>query len=152
LSTRRLYSYGVGLGKLRTAAQNLQVPLQLVDELRQADAVVTLKSYYRKRPQPLIEAEDRRIPVYVLRSNTLVQMESFLAELFGVAVETDPLDMAMREAQEAIRQVMSGTPSIDLRPQPSSVRRQQHLAARSANLISHSYGREPQRYVRIYGE
>ena len=93
-----------------------------------------------------------RIPVYVLRSNTLVQMEGFLAEMFGVAVENDPLDTAMREAQEAIKQIMSGASSVDLRPQPSAVRRQQHQAVRSANLISHSYGREPQRYVRIYRE
>ncbi len=150
--TRRLYAYGVGLSKLRTAAYNLHVPVQIVDELRQADAVVTLKSYYRKRPQPLIEAEERRIPVYVLRSNTLVQMEGFLAEMFGVSAESDPLDTAMREAQEAIRQIMSGASSVDLRPQPAAVRRQQHLAVRSANLISHSYGREPQRFVRIYRE
>jgi hypothetical protein len=150
LPLRRLYAYGVGLSKLRTAAQHLRVPVQLVDELRQADAVVTLKSYYRKRPQPIQEAEERRIPVYVLRSNTLIQMESFLAELFGVTMEADPLDSAMREAQDAIRQVMAGATSVDLRPQPAAVRRQQHQAARTANLISHSHGREPQRYVRIY--
>lgn len=149
---RRLYSYGVGLGKLRTAAQHLRVPVQLVDDLRQADAVVTLKSYYRKRPQALIEAEERRVPVYVLRSNTLLQMESFLAEMFGIAADNDPLDAAMREAQDAIRQVMSGASSVDLRPQPAEVRRQQHQAARSANLVSHSFGREPQRHVRILRE
>lgn len=149
LATRRLYSYGVGLGKLRAAAQSLHVPLQLVDDLRQADAMVTLKSYYRKHPQPVAQAEERRIPVYVLRSNTLVQMESFLAELFGIEREENPLDSAMREAQEAIHQVLAGAPAVDLRPQPSAVRRQQHLAARSANLVSHSYGREPQRFVRI---
>lgn len=150
LPLRRLYAYGVGLGKLRTAAQHLRVPMQLVDDLRHADAVVTIKSYYRKRPQPVLEAEERRIPVYVLRSNTLVQMEGFLAELFGVPMETDPLDTAMREAQDAIRQVMAGAASVDLRPQPAAVRRQQHQAARTANLISHSQGSEPQRYVRIY--
>jgi hypothetical protein len=61
------------------------VPAQFVDDLRRADVVVTLKSYYRKRPQPVVEAEERRLPVYVLRSNTLIQMESFLADLFGVS-------------------------------------------------------------------
>ena len=30
------------------------------------------------------------------------------------------------------------------------IRRQQHEMAREANLVSHSYGREPQRHVRIF--
>ena len=127
------------------------VPVQFVDDLRRTDVVVTLKSYYRKRPALIMEAEERSLPVYVLRSNTQIQMEGFLADLFGVTPQSgDSLDSAMREAQEAIRRVLSGTPSIDLNPQPPAVRRQQHMAVRSANLVSHSYGRDPQRHVRIY--
>jgi stage III sporulation protein SpoIIIAA/predicted RNase H-like HicB family nuclease len=153
LALQRIYSYGVGLNKLRTAAQRMGVPAQFVDDLRRADVVVTLKSYYRKRPQPIVEAEERRLPVYVLRSNTLIQMESFLADLFGVSDELgDTLDSAMRETQEAIRRVLTGAQSVDLSPQPSSVRRQQHQAARTANLLSHSHGRDPYRHVRILRE
>ena len=148
---RRIYSYGVGLNKLRSTALRMGVPVQFVDDLRRTDVVVTLKSYYRKRPALILEAEERSLPVYVLRSNTQIQMEGFLADLFGVTPQSgDSLDSAMREAQEAIRRVLSGTPSIDLNPQPPAVRRQQHMAVRSANLVSHSYGRDPQRHVRIY--
>ncbi|MER2599994.1 MAG: R3H domain-containing nucleic acid-binding protein [Caldilineales bacterium] len=150
LSLRRIYSYGVGLNKLRTSAQRMGVPVQFVEDLRRADVVVTLKSYYRKRPLPLVEAEERRLPVYVLRSNTQIQMENFLADLFGVGNDHgDSLDSAMREAQEAIRRIMTGASFVDLSPQPASVRRQQHQAARTANLISHSHGRDPYRHVRI---
>ena len=153
LTLQRIYSYGVGLGKLRTSAQRMGVPAQFVDDLRRADVMVTLKSYYRKRPQPIVEAEERRMPVYVLRSNTLVQMESFLADLFGVSDGLgDTLDLAMRETQDAIRRVLTGAQSVDLSPQPSSVRRQQHQAVRTANLISHSHGRDPYRHVRILRE
>ena len=148
---RRIYSYGVGLNKLRSTALRMGVPVQFVDDLRRTDVVVTLKSYYRKRPALIMEAEERSLPVYVLRSNTQIQMEGFLADLFGVTPQSgDSLDLAMREAQEAIRRVLSGAPSIDLNPQPPAVRRQQHMAVRSANLVSHSYGRDPQRHVRIY--
>ncbi|MEA3337251.1 MAG: R3H domain-containing nucleic acid-binding protein [Chloroflexota bacterium] len=152
-TTRRIYAYGVGLNKLRTAAQRMKVPIQLVDDIRRADVFVTLKSYYRKRPQPITEAEERNLPIYVLRSNTVLQLENFLADVFGIPTDAgDALDSAMREAQEAIKRVTSGASSVDLRPQPSSVRRQQHQAARSAKLISHSYGRDPNRHVRIYRE
>ncbi|MFZ2486522.1 MAG: R3H domain-containing nucleic acid-binding protein [Anaerolineae bacterium] len=150
LPLRRIFAYGVGLNKLRSTAQRMGVPALFVDDLRRADVVVTLKSYYRKRPQPIVEAEDQRMPVYVLRSNTQIQMESFLADLFGVTNDLgDNLDAAMRETQEAIRRVLTGVPAVDLTPQPSSVRRQQHQAARTANLISHSHGRDPYRHVRI---
>jgi len=153
LALQRIYAYGVGLNKLRTTAQRMGAPAQFVDDLRRADVLVTLKSYYRKRPQPIVEAEERRLPVYVLRSNTLLQMESFLADLFGVSDQLgDSLDTAMREAQEAIRRVLTGAQSVDLSPQPSTVRRQQHQAARTANLISHSHGRDPYRHVRILRE
>ncbi len=153
LALQRIYAYGVGLNKLRTTAQRMGVPALFVDDLRRADVLVTLKSYYRKRPQPIVEAEERRMPVYVLRSNTLIQMESFLADLFGVSDQLgDSLDTAMREAQEAIRRVLTGAQSVDLSPQPATVRRQQHQAARTANLISHSHGRDPYRHVRILRE
>ncbi|HRX01557.1 MAG: AAA family ATPase [Anaerolineae bacterium] len=150
MQLKRIYSYGVGLNKLRTAAMRLGVPAQFVDDVRRADVLVTLKSYYRKRPAPIQEAEERSLPVYVLRSNTLIQMEGFLADLFDITTDhEDSLDTAMREAQEAIRLIMSGAPAVDLSPQPSSVRRQQHQAARVANLVSHSHGRDPHRHVRI---
>lgn len=153
LALQRIYAYGVGLNKLRTTAQRMGVPALFVDDMRRADVLVTLKSYYRKRPQPIVEAEDRRMPVYVLRSNTQIQMESFLADLFGVSDQLgDGLDTAMREAQEAIRRVLTGAQAVDLSPQPPSVRRQQHQAARTANLISHSHGRDPYRHVRILRE
>ncbi len=45
--------------------------------------VITLKNYYRRRPQQLQEAEALGKPVYVLRSNTGTQMETVLAGVFG---------------------------------------------------------------------
>jgi hypothetical protein len=80
----RVYAYGVGKNRLRQAAQNLHLPVELTEELRRADGVITLKSYYRRRPQPITEAERRGVPIYVLRSNTVSQMESCLADIFGL--------------------------------------------------------------------
>jgi stage III sporulation protein SpoIIIAA len=147
----RVHTYGVGKNRLRQAAQNLHLPVELEDELRQANAVITLKSYYRRRPQPLADAERRGIPIYVLRSNTVAQMESCLADVFGLSVaDLDPLTIALRETEDAIRKVLSGRKSADLTPQNSYIRRQQHEMARQANLVSHSYGKEPRRHVRIF--
>ena len=147
----RIYPYGVSRGRLLQAAQNLGVNILTVDALEQANAVITLKNYFRKHPQPIADAERRRIPVYVLRSNTVNQVETCLGDIFGIPViSEDPTAQAIAETQEAIRRVLAGSASEDLPPATAEVRRMQHEMARSANLVSHSYGNEPRRRVRIF--
>lgn len=147
----KIYPYGIGQNRLRQAARTLRVPINIVDDLDDADILMTLKSYYRKHPQPITEAERMGKPVYVLRSNTVIQMESCLADIFSLSErEVDPASVAMRETQDAIRKVMGGTRSVELSPQSAHIRREQHQLARQANLVSHSLGREPYRRVRIY--
>jgi len=151
--TVRVYPYGISQNRLRQAAMNLHLPVHLAEDVHHADALMTSKSFYRKRPQPVSEAERLGVPVYVLRSNTLNQMESSLADIFELSPEeTDPFSSAMRETQEAIRKVLTGARAVELSPQVSSIRRYQHEMARRYNLISHSRGREPRRRVRIYRE
>jgi predicted RNA-binding protein Jag len=58
--------------------------------------------------------------------------------------------IAMRETEQAINSVLSGKKSVDLTPRNSYIRRLQHELARQANLVSHSYGKDPQRHVRIF--
>ena len=147
----RVFPYGIGQNRLRSAASTLNVPVQIVDNLSQADVVMTLKNYYRQQPQPLMDAERRNVPIYVLRSNTVTQMEQCLVDIFQIP--TDPVDVfteAMRETQEGIQQVMNGSTTIELQPRSAAIRSQQHQLVRAANLISHSYGREPYRRVRIF--
>jgi hypothetical protein len=60
------------------------------------------------------------------------------------------VERAIAETQEAIRRVLAGAASEELRPASAEVRRLQHEMARSSNLVSHSYGNEPRRRVRIF--
>ena len=148
----RIYPYGIGQNRLRTAASTLKVPVQIVDNLNAADAVMTIKNYYRQQPAPILEAERRNIPIYILRSNTVMQMEQCLVDIFHIPSDpVDVFDEAMRETQEGIQRVLNGSSDdIELSPQSATIRSQQHQLARAANLISHSYGREPYRRVRIF--
>jgi stage III sporulation protein SpoIIIAA len=148
----KIYPYGVARNRLRQAAQEMIVPIEILDDLEGADAVLTLKNHYRNRPRLLVEAEDDGIPIYVLRSNTLTQIQNFIAGLFDLDTNEDNLTRALRETQEAIHKVIAGQRMIELSPQNSYIRRRQHEMARSFNLISHSRGKEPRRRVRIYRE
>ena len=96
------------------------------------------------------EAETRGIPIYVLKSNTVVQMQACLTNLF--VLDSDPRDAAMREMEEAIGLVRTESRPVELSPQNAFVRRLQHQAAEAANLVSKSRGREPFRRVRVYPE
>lgn len=146
----KLYPYGLSQERLEQAARTLRMPIQIVNDVSQANGVVTMKNYYRKRPPIITDAERRGVPVYVLRSNTIAQMEGLLEDLFGVGEQADPTDTALSEARAAIDQVLQGAHSVELEPQNAYMRRRQHELIRQANLFSRSLGKEPRRRVRIY--
>jgi hypothetical protein len=114
----------------------------------EADVVMTLKSEYRQKTAALREAEERGLPIYVLKSNTIVQMEASLTSIFSL--EVDPREAALHEAEEAIGLVMQQAEPVELSPQNAYIRRLQHQMAERANLVSRSRGREPYRRVRLY--
>ena len=104
-----------------------------------ADAVVTLRNYYRRKPSALRDAESNGIPIYVLKTNTILQMENLLASLFDL--EADPSEAALRETAEAIGLVQAsrqsdGAGSAErLHPAPAAPdggAQQPHVAAPAA--------------------
>jgi stage III sporulation protein SpoIIIAA len=148
-----VYPYGVAKNRLEQAARYLQVPVVVTADAGQSEAIVTIKSYYRRRPPLIEDAERGGTPIYVLRSNTVSQMEQFLSELFDLRrapTSNHSLDSAMQETQQAIDEILNGSRSIDLAPTSAYIRRLQHQMARQANLFSQSFGKEPRRRVRIY--
>ncbi len=147
----RVFSYGVARNRILQAGQTLGVRVELVDELSDADVLLTLKNYYRRRRRIISDAEQKRKPIYVLRANTVNQIENFLVEALNLEVAPpDPFERAISEAEQAIGLIQSGQRTVDLSPAGSAVRRYQHQLARQANLVSHSYGKEPNRHVRIF--
>ena len=155
LQTIRIYPYGVARNRLMQASKRLGVPAVIVREAGEADALVTLRSYYRNRQRTVVDAEERGMPIYVLRSNTANQIEQFLSDLFNLPSmqsASSEIDYVRQQTQQAIQAVLNGERWVDLPPGPSLVRRLQHEMARSAELTSHSYGKEPRRHVRIFRE
>ncbi len=153
IRTVRVFPYGVARNRLMQAAKRLGVPVLVVRELEEADVVMTLRAYYRAREQAIVEAEERGMQIYALRANTIAQMEQSLASLFNLP-EDSPLpgdmDTAAGQMQSAIEAVLGGQRFVDLPPASAAIRRMQHEMARQAQLVSHSYGKEPNRRVRIF--
>jgi hypothetical protein len=145
---RRIFPFGVSRRRLEQAISQMGISAVIVEQLGDANAVITMRSYYRRKPQILRDAEDRGIPIYVIRSNTVSQMEQSLLSMRSERGQ-DPVVSALEEAEEAIDQVMRGQQAADLSPQNAYVRRLQHLLAQRYNLTSRSLGQEPERRVRI---
>jgi stage III sporulation protein SpoIIIAA len=148
LPTLRVLPHGVNRKRLDQAIKELRLPVIIARDSSEADVVMTLKAEYRQKTAGLREAEDRGLPIYVLKSNTIVQMGASLTSIFSL--EIDPREAALREAEEAIGMVMHDSAPIELSPQNAYIRRLQHQMAERANLISRSRGREPYRRVRLY--
>ncbi|MEA3349759.1 MAG: R3H domain-containing nucleic acid-binding protein, partial [Chloroflexota bacterium] len=155
LKEQRIFSYGVARNRLRQAAKQLKVPIKIETNVKQAQVVVTLRHHFRKRTQPIIEAEDLGIPLYVLRSDTRKRLQQFLSDLFDLSSSPSSIndeEAALKQAQKAIRAVLDGERWVELKPNSSYIRRLQHQMARQANLSSYSHGKEPHRRVRIFRE
>ncbi len=178
----RIYPFGVSRNRLSDAIDHLRVPAIIVRESREADVVMTLKNYFRTKPQPIREAENHGTPIYVLRSNTSAQMEHALTALLPPTIEQEELVVplapppaaapaapraataakrrpsgsgvaaALEETEDAIGAVISGMHSMVLAPQTKYVRRLQHQLADRYNIGSRSKGKEPNRRVELYRE
>ncbi len=148
LPTLRVFPHGISRKRLEQAVKELQLPVIVARLVDEADVVMTLRSEYRQKGPTIREAEERALPVYVLKANTIVQMQGSLTSIF--ALEVDPREAALRETEEAIGLVIRETQPVELAPQNAYVRRLQHQMAERANVVSRSRGREPYRRVRLY--
>jgi hypothetical protein len=149
---QRIYPFGISRKRLLQAIHDTASGATVAERLEDADIVLTDRSYYRRKPQALREAESRGLPLYVLKNNTLLQMQQALLSFQGNkggTVRQDPVLDAMNEAEEAIHTVMQQDRPVELTPQRAYIRRLQHELAQRFNLDSQSRGREPQRRVRI---
>lgn len=148
---RKVYPLGVSLSRLREAIRETGANVSIAERVEEADAVMTLRAGFRKRSPELRLAESRRIPVAVIKHNTVLQMEKSLRALAKGGVATDAVTSALSEAEDAISQIHAGRQSsVDLAPQNPYIRKLQHQLATDQALESVSRGREPNRRVRIH--
>ncbi|HEV7604168.1 MAG TPA: R3H domain-containing nucleic acid-binding protein [Candidatus Limnocylindrales bacterium] len=148
LPTLRVLPQGISRKRLEQAIRDLQLPVVIARDVDEADVVMTLRNEYKQKTPLLRDAEDRALPIYVLKSNTIPQMQSSLTSIFSL--EIDPREAALRETEDAIESVLSSSEAVELSPQNAYIRRLQHQMAERANLVSRSRGREPYRRVRLY--
>ncbi len=148
----RVYPFGVSRSRVEQVLRSLPMKVDLVHDIRNADVLLTTKSYYRTKPQTIRSAEEVGTPIYVLRKNSSLQIEQALRSMQGADEPEEAMAQAMREVEDAVGRVLAGEPSIELSPQGSYIRRLQHQVAERNHLSSRSIGKEPGRRVTISRE
>ena len=143
----KVYPFGLSWSRLEDAARGLGLPVAIVREPEEADVVITLKNYYRRKTPRLRNAESSGVPIYVARSNSSSQIASALTSVFEL--RRGPEEDALDEARGAIEAVAGGQNDVELQPQSAYIRKLQHEIIERASLSSRSTGHEPFRRVQI---
>ncbi|MGZ3676203.1 MAG: R3H domain-containing nucleic acid-binding protein, partial [Ktedonobacterales bacterium] len=156
----RIYPFGISRERLEQSARQLHVPVEISRDQHSADAVIALKTFYRRQSDQLRNAESERKPIYILRTNTVAQMQECLARIFELRQSELSLanggsknmtTQAMQETEDAIHRMLNNNAGrLELAPQNAFVRRLQHQIAGRYNLESRSHGKEPNRRVQIF--
>ena len=144
-----IFPYGVSRNKIERAVHNLRVHASIARKWDDADVVLTLKTLERKESDRLKQIAAENVPIYSIKTNTTTQIQSALKDVFNLP-SIDVEEIAMREAEEAVYQVLLDSRAVELSPQTSYVRRQQHQLAERYRLQSRSTGLEPNRRVKIF--
>ncbi|PZR57512.1 MAG: hypothetical protein DLM50_05940 [Candidatus Meridianibacter frigidus] len=144
-----IFPYGVSRNKIERAIHNLRIQGSIARNWDDADVVLTLKTLERKESAKLKQIASENIPIYSIKTNTTTQIQNALKDVFNLP-PVDVEEVAIREAEEAVYQVLLDNKAIELSPQTSYVRRMQHQLAEKYRLQSRSTGLEPNRRVRIF--
>jgi hypothetical protein len=148
-ATLLIFPYGVSRNKIERAIHNLCVNASIARKWDEADIVLTLKTLERKESAKLTSIAAENVPIYSIKTNTVTQIQGALKDIFNLG-SIDAEEIALREAGEAIYQVLLENKVVELSPQSSYVRRMQHQLAEQHRVHSRSTGLEPNRRVLIY--
>ena len=135
-------------------------PVRLVDELEQADVVLSVRQGLGQQPGLRRQARDARVPILVIKSDTLAQVERALERLMARRADPTPPSTsedrsdafaALEECRLAVEQVVVplGRP-VELLPRSEEVRRMQADLVERYRLRSDVFGQADQRRLRVF--
>lgn len=156
---KRIYIYAVSRSIVNKIIERLDIDVEIARNVEDADIVIAHKNFAKGGCKILSVANEYRLPVYFVRTNSMSQIQKVLKDALHLAenpdfkeITTDFKDdseLALDEAKAAIAKVMEGAESVELEPQPQNIRKLQHELADSYNLQSQSVGEGNNRRLKI---
>ncbi len=155
---KKIYIYAVSKSIVDKVLERLELNAELTKNIDEADIVIAHKNFAKGGHKILSVANDYRLPIYYVRSNSMAQVQKVVKESLGIkeAAETlqgyyDDAERALDEVKKAIEKIKQGEKDIELAPQNQQIRKLQHELVEQHNLQSESVGEGTTRRLRIVG-
>jgi stage III sporulation protein SpoIIIAA len=146
-----IYLFSLNRAVFQRAINSLNLPVVVVQEVRDADIILSSKVHDKPNSKIVLISHERHIPLHIIKSNTFTQMVKFLKNIFRLHLGSEDAEkLALEETKDAVNTVLKSRRSIEISPQNAYIRRLQHQLAKECDLHSESVGDEPNRRVRIY--
>ena len=154
---KKIYIYAVSRTVLDKVLERLNLQAEVTRNIEDADIVIVHKAFAKGGTKVLSIANDYRLPIYYVRSNSMSQVQKVVKEALHITdSETlqgyyDDAERALDEAKAAIQKILEGADNIELQPQNQQIRKLQHELVEQHNLSSESVGEGNQRRLKIVG-
>ena len=153
---KKIYIYAVSRSIVDKAIERLNLDAELTKNIDDADIIIAHKNFAKGGNKILSIANEYRLPVYYVRSNSTSQVQKVLKEALNieddnVCVFHDETEEALDEAKEAIKKVLEDGEDVELSPQNTQIRKMQHELVEQHNLSSESVGEGSERHLKIVG-
>lgn len=159
---KKIYIYAVSRSIVDKIIERLDINASIVRNVEEADFVIAHKNFAKGGTKVLAVANEYRLPVYFVRTNSMSQIQKVLKDALHLTQEQvmehkyvgymDETELALDEAKAAIAKVMEGAETVELEPQPQHIRKLQHEYVEAHNLSSTSEGDGSARHLRIFRE
>lgn len=155
---KKIYIYAVSRSIVEKVIERLDLNAEITRNVEDADVVIAHKNFAKGGAKILSTANDYRIQVFYVKTNSMAQIQKVMKESLGIqeASETlqgyyDEAERALDEAKAAIAKILEGAEHIELTPQNQKIRKMQHELIEQHNLASQSVGEGEQRHLKIVG-
>lgn len=153
---KKIYIYAVSRSIMDKSIERLNLNAELTKNIDDADIIIAHKNFAKGGNKILSIANEYRLPIYYVRSNSTSQVQKVLKEALGLKdnntiIFHDETEEALDEAKEAIQKVLENGEDIELSPQNQQIRKMQHELVEQHNLSSISIGDGQERHLKIVG-
>ncbi len=82
VSKYQIYLFGVSRNRLEEAAREKHIELRITKELKDANLLLTTRTFYLRKPQTIRDAERMNIPIYAVKSSNMSQLRRCLDHIY----------------------------------------------------------------------
>lgn len=155
---KKIYIYAVSRNIVEKVIERLDLNAEITRNVEDADVIIAHKNFAKGGAKILSTANDYRIQVFYVKTNSMSQIQKVIKEALGIKETSETLqgyydeaERALDEAKAAIAKILEGAEHIELRPQNQKIRKLQHELIEQHNLASQSVGEGEQRHLKIVG-